>query len=831
MVLPSLFLPRESRGFPRWRAGILATLLVVALVAVVLGASPAVAQVERYQGQPIREIEYEGLNALPPETLEHYLFGRGGGEERVLDLEELDQRIKVLWDRELIDDIDVEAESVMGGVKLIVRVAERPILMSIDYVGMKRVNRSDINEQIDRERIAAYESQPLSLGEMQRLKLAIEDLYKEKGFRFAEVSFTLEDVGPGQKRAIFTIDEGNKVKIGDIQFDGNTVFGDWKLRRQMKKTKESGLITRFSKKDIYNPANLDEDLGAVREIYRKVGYKDVLIAEPEISVDAKRPDAPTIAEQKRRLILTVPIEEGDRWRLGELLVEGNEVFTDEVLLRQFESPKGGWLRSKPIDDALESIDQLYKSVGYIFAQIRPEVVERDNENGEKIADVIFHVDERDQFRVGRMEFKGNTKTKDKVLRRTMFVQEGTVMNMSGVQNSLLRVRQLNYFALDEEEPVKFDFNAEEKLVNLEVQGEEAERTELQFGGGFSEIDGFFTQFAIRTTNFRGRGETLGLSFQSGRRRDLFDVEYRIPWFLDRPQNVGIQVFQQSLSTRLTDDFVFERNFAGASFTYGRSLRGFNSLSFTYSFTDFEDVQTLLVPPDPNDPDNPPDPNDPDDFITVESNFKIASIRPAWRRNTLDSRFEPTRGLSTQASIELAGDFLGGESEFIRPIGTLTYFKPIARKPIKSSLGINIEAGFIETIGDSVLFPQQRFFLGGESSIRGHRSRSIFVRDEDGNIQFDAQGIPLGGTKMVQVNLEYHLITGGPFRVVLFGDGGGVFSEEQSIDPSLMRFSAGVELRVMVPLFPAPLRFIWANNLDELPGDRFESFDFSLSTSF
>ena len=232
-------------------------------------------------------------------------------------------------------------------------MVERPILVSVDYVGIKRVSRGDITEQADRERIEVYESQPLELGELKRLKLAIEELYKEKGYRFAEVSYVLEDAGVGQLRAIFTIDEGDKVKIGDIDFDGNTVFGDWRLRLQMKKTKESGLISRIGKKDIYNPANIDEDLDRVRDLYRKAGYKDVLLAQPELDVKAKRPNAATIKPQKRRLLVTVPIEEGERWRFGEISIEGNQVFTDELLLRQFERPRGGWLRSKVIDDAVE----------------------------------------------------------------------------------------------------------------------------------------------------------------------------------------------------------------------------------------------------------------------------------------------------------------------------------------------------------------------------------------------------------------------------------------------------------------------------------------------
>ncbi|MEM7353645.1 MAG: outer membrane protein assembly factor BamA [Acidobacteriota bacterium] len=801
------------------------TLLLVAatILGCWLSGLTAVAQSRSFEGQPISEIEINGLTTLSADTMEHYLFGRKTDQPRRLNSEALNDSITRLWDRKLIDDIDVEVQPVEGGVKLIVHIVERPILVSIDYVGIKRVSRGDIIEQADRERISVYESQPLERGELKRLKLAIEELYKEKGYRFAEVRYLLEDAGIGQQRAIYTIDEGDKVKIGDIDFDGNTVYGDLRLRLTMKGTKQSGLLSRFTKKDIYNPAKIEEDLDRVRDLYRKAGYKDVLIARPELSVKAKNPRAETIEQQKRRLAVTIPIEEGERWRFGEVTIEGNEVFSDELLLRQFESPRGGWLRSKVLDNAIESISNLYSSVGYIFSNVDTEMVEREN----NVADIVVQIDEADQFRVGRIEFEGNRKTRDKVLRRELLLQEGTVMNMTAVQNSLLKIRQLNYFSLNEEEPVKFDFDSEEKTVDLKIDGEEAERTELQFGGGWSEFDGFFGQFAMRTTNFLGRGETVGVSIQAGRERSLYDLQYSIPWFLDKPQSVGIRLFNSDLDSRVLLGTDFRQSNSGIQLTYGRSFRGFNNVSVTYSFADIEDFRRLIgAGPDGTD-------------LTQELNFKSSSIRPFWRRNTLDSRFEPTRGLSMSANVEIAGGALGGDSNFVRPLFDLTWFKPVSRRNFKSSIGLHADLGYITSIGDSDvagvdesgLFPQQRFFLGGDSSVRGFRRRSIFVREEDGTIRRDQFGFPLGGTSMARFSAEYHLIVGGPFRVVFFGDLGGVFDDDQDPSFDLMRSSIGAELRIQVPLFPAPLRFIYAQNLDELEGDQFDSFDFSLSTSF
>lgn len=790
--------------------------------------------IHAFDGQPIVEIHYAGT-FLAPDTLRHYLFGLDTGESPPLDLDALDRHIHTLWQRELIDDIRVSVVPVTGGVRLEITIVDRPRLLSVHYVGLKRVANSDIKERIDRDRVAVYEGQPVARGELERLTRLIEEMYREKGFRFAQVNFSLEEVSRGQVRATYTIDEGDKVKIGDINFDGNTVYSDFHLRRSMKKTKESGFITKFFKKDIYNPANIDEDLDNLRELYRKKGYKDILIARPEITVEAKRPKASTIEKQKRRLAVTIPIEEGERWKLGDISIDGNEVLSDEFLLRQFEHPKGGWLRAKTIDDALEKITDVYRSLGYIFSDLETELRERPG----NIADLVLHIDEKDQFRVGRIQFDGNEKTRDKVLRRELLVQESTVMNMSALRNSMLKIRQLNYFDIDENEPIDFDFNTEEKTVDLTLKGTEADRTELQFGGGWSEFDGFFGQFSMRTRNFLGRGETLGVSAQIGRQRDIFDLEYAVPWFLDRPQSLGIRLFSQSIQTPLLNGVEFIQDNVGGSLTYGRNLRPFQTFSITYSFSDLQQTQTFFgnltgLPTDPR-----------------VFDFSSSSIRPQWLFNRLDNRLEPFRGMRALVSMELAGTFLGGDTEFVRPTLQGTWFKPVSRRrPFKSTFGLNVELSYIRALSNTTLFPLQRFFLGGENSVRGFRRRSLTVIDDSGRLVTDSQGFPIGGDFLAQFNVEYHVIPGGPFRVVFFADAGGVFNVGNDIEgfvrlddnslfpagdlgfsPGRMRYSAGIELRVLVPLFGAPLRFIYAKNLDPLAIDQFQGFDFNIGTSF
>jgi outer membrane protein insertion porin family len=779
------------------------------IVALVLLPTPGLAQ--DFTGLPIVEIEFAGLEGLPAESLEFYLELEKG---RPFNPAKLNEAIHDLWRRQLIDDIRVEGESVAGGVKLLITVKERLTLRSIDYVGLKRISRTDIVDRISRDNIRVREGDPLNLGEMRRLQAVIEELYREKGFRLAQADFQLEAVSATDRSATFTIDEGDKIRIADLDFEGNTVFGDRRLQWSMKKTKESGVISRMLKKDIYKPAIFDEDLDKVREVYRKVGYKNVVIGEPRVELAAadgpRRPEDP-----KRRLVVTIPLEEGRRWKLGEILIEGNEMFESEALRRQFPSPRGGWLRSSIIDKGMETLGELYSNTGHLYAQLDQEIVERDEET----ADVIVKIVEGDQFSIGRIEFEGNNKTRDKVLRRELGIQEGMVLNSGALRNSLLRLGQLQFFKVDENDPVVFEFHNEEKQVDLTIKGQEGDRTEMQFGAGFSERDGFFGQFSFRTRNFRGRGETLGVSFQSGDRQDLFDLSYSIPWFLDRPQSVGFKIFRRNLNYNLLDGQSIIQETNGGTFTYGRNLSLFRSLSFSYSMFDVTDQRRQFA-------------FGTGELIEQDFNRNVSSLRSVYAFDRRDSRIEPTRGSRHSLSLELAGGILGGDSDFFRPRAQFSIYKPVTRAGLLTVAALNVEAGIIEPIGDGEIFFQDRFYLGGENSIRGYRYRGIWVRDKQGKTVLDEFGFPLGGESFAQINLEYHLVVGGPFRVILFADAGNVYSPDQSVDLGNMRYSTGAEMRVMVPVFGAPLRFIYATNPgDEYLDDRFESFQFSVGTTF
>ncbi|HXU47254.1 MAG TPA: outer membrane protein assembly factor BamA [Thermoanaerobaculia bacterium] len=797
----------EARRIPgsAWRRSLAALLLPLLLTAGV----PAAA--EEQSGRTITAVEWKGLATLSQETMLYYLGLEVG---KPFDEAALDRNIKQLWERRLIDDVSVEAEPSGEGVKLTITVVERPVLRSIDFQGLKRVSKTDVQDKIATQRIQVREGDPVSLGELQRVKTLIEELYKEKGYRFAQARYTIDDLGPNEKRVVFSVDEGNRVRIADLSFEGNTVFADARLRLAMKKTKETSFVSRLSKHDIYNPATLQEDLDKVRDLYRGAGYKNVVLGEPKVEVKAEHPDA-VLARQNRRMYITIPVDEGERWKFGEVTLDGNKVYTQTGLLRLFRHSPNSWLKAKVLDDGVKAITDIYHNSGYIFARVEPEIVEKSG----NVADVLVHITEGDQFRVGRIEFDGNEKTRDRVLRRELRLQEGSVVSIAGVKNTVTKVNQLGFFKLNEEDPVDIDYDSAGKKVNLVFKGTEAERTELQFGGGWSEVDQFFGQFSINTKNFLGRGEQLGFSFQSGGTRDVFDLSYFVPWLADKPQSLGVRVFNQNLDYNVVTDQRLVTKSKGVALTYGRSFGLFQQVSLTYSLGKEDDTQSFLNAMG----------------LPQAVHLKVAnsSIRPNFLYDSRDNPFEPLRGTKLSLGVEYAGGPLGGDNHFLRPEVGFSFFRPISSGTVRTVFAANVEAGLIHNLENFPVAFNILYRLGGDNSVRGFPFGTILARGKDGGALVSSDLIVLGGDRYFQGNLEYQVLLGGPFRVLGFLDAGNVWNSDfgAPVDFHSLRMTTGLELRVLLPVFGAPLRFIYAYNLDKKPDDRFQRFQFSIGTSF
>ena len=766
---------------------------------------------QRVTGQIVERFEAVGNASVASDTIRVYL-GIVPGEAYVPDA--VQRNFANLWQTGLFDDIRIEVEpgDTAGGVVVKAYVSERPRIASVEFRGNKELNQSKINEVLERDKIDLHVGSTVEQTLVKRAAEAVKRAYTEGGFEGVTVDTLTEDLGePGEKKIVFIINEGVKAKVAQIDFIGNKRFSDGKLRSQMKEVKKHNLVTWVRKKNLYIPSKLDEDLEHIKNFYQDYGYQDVSFGDPQVITQGKR------------VKVTIPVKEGEIHTFGDVSVEGNTVFTNEQIIGNWPLKKGDVLARKPMQTRLDAFGEAYRMRGYIYAYVDPEYTDR----GGNVVDVKVRVFEGDQFRLGRLEFTGNSTTKDKVLRREIFLEEGSIMDMETFKQSLYKLGQLGYYKVTDNPD--FKVNPDTKTVDITVKGVEEGKNDIQFGGGYSEGGGFFVQAQFATRNFMGEGENLSLGYQRGRRTNFFSISYADPWFLDTPNSLGISVYNRE--TVLPASFGYEQRGKGGTIAYGYRLRRFDSFSLLYGYERSRSVYSTQEFPDPQG--NLPQP------LISDLNFITSTIVPSYRYDSRDNPYDTTRGSRFNLSLAYAGGPLGGSVDMFKPTVGATRFFRLSRR---SSISANFEAGYIFSFGENCAHrydelsnevpdlcvpTSDRFLVGGEFSVRGFQYGTLGPYEE-----FPGRGLrPAGGYSHHTYNFEYIYRVNDPIRLVLFADAGRAYGYEEDFDFSKLRYSFGAEMRLFLPVFQFPLRFIYAINAQEELGDEFEGFQFTIGNTF
>lgn len=786
-------------------------------------SAPAATAPETRPAERIVGARLQGSTEVSADAALYYLGIKVGDP---YDPAKIRQSFDSLWRSGLFDDIDIDAEHGPGGVTLLITVTDRPRAHSVEYVGNKKLALSTIKDKLTQEKAAVKLNVPLSLKEVAAVEQAIRDAYTENGFRSVTVEYRLEGEGKAAKKLVFAIDEGEKIKIKSIRFTGNTVFTGAHLRFMMKKTKIATLWRLLSDKTVYNQANFDEDMENVKHLYQDHGYKDIVVKDPTLDIYVTNPQQKSPKKIKKKVRITIPVVEGQKFFFGKISLSTDEgdpkVFPKAELLRAFRScQEGGVLSRARLYEAFAEIESRYRSRGYIYFFADPQYAKP---SGDARVDINVKIFEGDQFRLGRLEFAGNSTTREKVLRREITVDEGQILNMDLFKKSVLKISQLGYFKLGEDP--SFAPNNQTKKVDVLVKGQEASRNELNFGAGYSGLDGFFGQFSFGTRNFLGTGEILSASAQVGKITTLYSLGYTVPWFQDRNQTVGASVYSRE-STYLSID---DRR-KGFSIFYGRALGIFDSYSLGYGL---EAIHAQYpVQPAPVPPGFPVPP-----FATSLVAGTTSALTPSYRYDSTDDPFDPTRGYRLFGALEVAG--LGGTNYFLKPAVAATAFVPFLRHRY---FGLHLEGGYVRPFNGRDLPIFERYQIGGEQSIRGYAIGSIVPLQSDHRVFVDEQGRILGGDKYLVLNTEYVFAQAGPVKLLTFVDVGNTWIENQSMDLSSIRSSTGLELRLTLPIFQAPLRFYYSWNLHPIqPLDQFgfpisrlkeprNGFNFSIGTAF
>jgi outer membrane protein insertion porin family len=804
--------------------------LLVILLGLALAGLPALAR----QGAAaddaaevlVADVVVEGGITVTADTVSYYM-GFAPGDS--YDPELVAEGFHRLWDSGLFEDVRIEVEPTEEGEVIVhVVVIERPFVTNVVFEGNKKLKESDIKDRLDERGIEIPRNVPLRMSELERIESAIKELYDEDGYRSAQVAFRVDEVAANKRQVVYTIEEGGKVKISELDFVGNEVFSDSKLQGALKKTKETGLLQMFGDKTVFSVEAWEEDRDNLRKFYLDRGYIDVKIGEPQIEMVAGKPDAEDLKKKDFKLVVKIPVEEGEPYAMGTLSVKGTEAYEGERLTTFFEVQPGQTYSNKAVEDGMEKVRELYQNTGYFYAYTNQVWEPREGE--ERIVDVVVDVFEGDRFRLGRLEFSGNTNTRDKVLRREFRLPEGAYMNTGVFRSSVFKVNALGYFKLDEE-PVEFDIDDEEKRINVVVKGQEVGRNDVQFGAGYSELDGFFVQAQFNTRNFLGRGNSLGVSLQSGNRSDYYTISYTEPYFLDRRILLGGSIFKNNLEAT-----GFIRETTGVTLSTGLGVGTFSSVSGLFAYEDVYSEYPIQRGGLVGDPtgghgrpvDPPPIEPTPRDYAIEVYEGQTSSFTPSYMVDSRDDPFDPNKGKRFSGRLRLAGGPLGGDFDYARPEISWLQFVSLNKKWVLAYRG---EVGEFFPYSGSDVPLYERYRLGGDRTIRGFEYYTILPRTEEGRYFLTDGGSRMGGDRYWLGNVELQYRVGGPVKIVAFFDMGNTYHEDQGWDLGLWRKSTGLEMRVFLPIFQAPIRFIYGINLDPFPDEDSSDFSFSIGTTF
>ncbi|HZE64102.1 MAG TPA: outer membrane protein assembly factor BamA [Pyrinomonadaceae bacterium] len=691
-------------------------------------------------------------------------------------------------------------EGARGGINVIFEVLELPIIRDLQFEGLKSVPESDVLKAFRERRVGVSKESIYDPVKARNAIRVLKELLAAHGHPNATIEQRREEVSNTSVALTFVINEGERVRVVEVQFEGNSVFSDKKLRGAMKHVKEAGLMTRLRGQDILDRDKLEYDLKQVQNYMRSKGYLQARPGEPRVeSVGPRRTGFPILplpflSSTDEGLRVTVPIIEGKLYRLGEMKIEGNSIFSEDAIRGYIGLQKNDVANGEKIGKALyENLKKVYGSQGFIeyTAEPTPTFKENPQKPDEGIVDFVITIEEGKQFSLRRLEFIGNTFTRDNVLRREVLLNEGDIYNQNAWEYSVVKLNQLGYFdPIDKDKDADFKTNEEEATVDINLKVTERGRQQISFNGGLSGIGGSFFGLEYSTNNLLGRGEILSVNLSAGNRQKYLQFSFTEPYIKNRPITAGFSLFattqkffgegtflsqnlnaQQGLSGSTVDFLnVGEENLFTRS-SYGGSIFASAPLSEFYRkrrFTQFSRIgasyqfSTSTV----TDPKVNSNASNPSQFIPViYSQPSIITSRGtlSFVYDTRNASIDPTQGREISLSAAVAG--LGGDVRTYQPTLSYTQFYPVHNKRSERPhvFGFRLIASTVGSFAtsakvrgsNSLAFVDgvpifERFFLGDEFSIRGYNVRSItplapldtFVTSRNVVIASNASGTPV-----------------------------------------------------------------------------------------
>lgn len=881
---------------------------------------------EAAQSAVVESIQFVGNRRIPSATLQARIFTRPGD---VYNEDLLRRDFQALWNTEYFEDIRMEVEDSpeRANAKIIVfYVSERPTVRRIEYCKMEAADavpvggskcdaigtltESEILERFKEEKVGLSIESRFDPTRIKRAEVVLRQLLGEKGRQFAVIRPTYERI-PATNAVIlrFNVNEGPKVKVGDINIEGNQAFSDRRVIRSMRHSRPYAVpmwlfdwkigSKTFDRRKLAE----DQEIG-VRGLYQDNGYFTVVVQDPELETVDTLPGRGlhglrcwfgislfcfprfTPAKPGKATNITIPVEEGELYRMGKLFIRSDDPekglsFSADNLKAIFPLKEGDVFGVDRIRKSLEDYKKVYGEFGFIDFVSQPDF---NIDEANKKIDLTLEFTEGKQFWVRRIEFAGNTTTRDNVIRREVLLDEGDLFNNRFWEVSILRLNQLDYFEEIKPEHAEIKRNVREGSVDILLKVKEKGKQSIGLTGGISGIAGSFIGLSYQTNNFLGRGETMTFSAEFGDRQRNFLFGFTKPYVFDRPISTGFTVFSSRFSfdqARETGIILgrpisigdpnstqnYDQNSTGFTLFASYPLRrfAFTRVGMTYSLSRtsinaFSDASRLLF-----------------ELIQFRNfagpsalqGITSSKIQPTISHNTINHPINPTSGKSFFYAMGFEGGPIGGNVNTLTQIFEAKYFRPINKK--RNVLGFRTLISFASGYGDQVLPPYNRFYMGGEDTVRGFDIRSIspvaFVPIESAQqifffdpTQLDANGNPRlrsinvpvldytvtfpGGDTQVVGNAEYRIPLVGPVGMSLFFDvglNGALRRNQLQLNPTgldsmrqkfpgatitdrlnlasgtnfRLRTSAGIEFVVQLPVVNAPFRLYWAYNFNRI----------------
>jgi outer membrane protein insertion porin family len=747
----------------------------------------------------VRGIEIEGVTRLDKQAVRSRVYTQIG---RALDRGRLSEDLKRLYALGFFDDIQVaERPHPDGGIVLVFRVSERPSVRAVEYaIDGDSVDKEDIEKVVD--------IKPLEVLDEARVRAnisKIKELYVEEGHFLVDVTYELIPFSDNQVVVRLIVREGSEVEVRRVEIVGNAHVPSEEIESILG-TREGSYLGFLTKAGEFKKELFEQDLQRIQYLYLTKGYVQIRVGEPSV----------TLTPDKRAMDIVIPVEEGPRFKVGDLEIETTEgdegfIVPKSLLAERLTLTKGDWFDYAKMQADTTSITGAYRDRGYANATV--STVHKVNPDDLTFG-VVFNIQKGELVRIRRIEIRGNRDTRDKVIRREMKIMEGELYSNEKIRRSQRRIMALGFFepASRPGEMGGVDIEARQtgdpRTVDLVVTVKEKQTGTFQVGAGFSSFESFLLTAQIQKENIFGRGQTISAQLTLSGLRQLGSLSFFEPYFFDTPVTFAFDLF--NYNEAFTD---FTRLRQGGNITLGYRLTDDLSLSMTYTL---ESVDAELNRTDI-------------DIQKLRQAGFTSSLQATGAWDTRDNRLFPTEGQYTTLSLEYASHLLGSENEFWRVIGRTRWYFPLFWEFV---LRLNGTAGFVEGLEGQTVPLFERFFVGGIFTVRGFERNSIGERlyitsSPDG----DLAPITIGGIKELILNaeIEFPIFKEVGIRGVVFLDAGNAWGGDETFDPFDLRTSAGFGFRWNSPV--GPLRFEWGFPLAPRAGEDSSVFEFTIGNSF